>query len=202
LSSIAPSTRLGWRLLPAVVATAGAVIAASLMIGALRDGATLAATTSARPAAGADVAQAARWRTDSFPVGRGGGLSKKERARFKQQKDRVRAVVRGLADALVIEPAGLTQAARRVMTKTSATALVRQAPRMPKNAESVTVIARGGRIGIQAPRFSAAAAQLHVVMRATIGDRLVKWRDDYRFWLQRKDGAWRVIAFDLDRTQR
>jgi len=204
LSSIAPSTRLGWRLLPAVVATAVAVIAASLLIGTLRDRPTFAAVgplapdTAIRP----EVTEAAAWRTDSFRVGNGRKLSKKEMVRFKTQKDRVRTTVRNLADAIVVDPAHLPTAARQVMTKASASALVQQAPRVPKKAEAITVIKRGGRIGIQAPRFGAAVAQLHVVMRATVNDRPVEWRDDYRFWLERADGKWRVIAFDLDRVQR
>ena len=204
MSSIAPSTRLGWRLLPAVVAAAAAVIAASLLIAALRENPIVQVRkgTTSEAAIGADVAEAAVWRTDAYPVGARGKLTKKESARFKHQKDRVRATVRDIADAIVVHPGRLPRAANRVMTNASAASLLKQAPGLPKGAEGVTAIKRTGRIGIQAPRFSAAAAEIRVVMQATVGERLVTWRDDYRFWLQRSKGKWRVIAFDLDRAQR
>lgn len=205
MSSIAPSTRLAWRLLPAVIAAAAAVIAASLVIGALRAHpivVTEGSRTTGAAAPGASVADAVVWRTDAYPVGASGKLSKMEATRFKHQKDRVRATVRDLADAITIDPGRLPRVARRVMTASSAASLLQQAPGIPKGAEEVTALERGGRIGIQAPRFSAAAAELHVVMKATIGDRVVKWRDAYRFWLQRSNGVWRVMAFDFDRVQR
>jgi hypothetical protein len=202
LSSIAPSTRLGWRLLPAVVAAAVAVIGASLLIAALRDHPIVDRDGPAPEAAtGADVAEAAVWRTDAYPVGASGKLSKKESARFKNQKVRVRATIRDLADAIVVHPGRLPRAARRLMSNASAASLLKQVPGIPKGAEGVTAIKRTGRVGLQAPRFAAAAAEIRIVMQATIEERLVKWRDDYRFWLQRSDGRWRVIAFDIDRAQ-
>lgn len=202
MSSIAPSTRLGWRLLPAVVAVAVAVIGASLLIAVLRGNPIInrdAPTTEA--ATGADVADAAVWRTDAYPVGASGKLSKKESARFKNQKVRVRASIRDLADAIVVHPGRLPRAAGRLMSKAAAASLLKQVPGLPKGAEGVTAIKRTGRVGLQAPRFAAAAAEIHIVMQATIDERLVKWRDDYRFWLQRANGEWRVIAFDIDRAQ-
>lgn len=205
MSSIAPSTRLGWRLLPAVIAMTAAVIAASLLIGALRANPIVVAQGSGRSdagAPGASVADAAVWRTDSYPVGASGKLSKVEAARFRHQKDRVRATVRDLADAIALDPGRLPRAARRLMTRTSGAALLKEAPGIPKRAEEVVALERRGRVGIQAPRFGAAAAELQIVMQATIDDRMVKWRDSFRFWLQRADGVWRVIAFDLERVQR
>ena len=188
-----------------MIATAAAVIAASLLIGALRAN-PMVVTEGSGPvdvaAPGAAVADAAVWKTDSYPVGASGKLSKAEAARFKHQKDRVRATVRDLADAIAIDPGHLPRAARRLMTRSSAAALLKEAPGVPKGAAEVTALVRRGRVGIQAPRFSAAAAELQVVMQATIDGRVVKWRDSFRFWLQRADGVWRVIAFDLDRVQR
>lgn len=201
MSSIAPSARLGWRLLPAVMAAAIAVMAASLLIATLRDNPMVVAGRDAS-ALGADVAEAAVWRTDAFPVGASGELSRKESRRFTRQKERVRATVRDLADALAVQPGRLPDAVDRLVTKVAAASLLKRAPEIPNGSEAVTVVKRTGRIGIQAPRFAAAAAELRVVMEATIDDRLVKWRDEYRFWLERVDGRWSVIAFDLERAQR
>lgn len=151
-------------------------------------------------AVGADVAVAAVWHTDAFPVGVSGELTKTQSARFINQKDRVRATVRDLSDALVVDPSRLERAAERVMTPAAKASLLKLAPGLPKGAESTTVMKRTGRIGIQAPAFVAAAARTKIVMQTTIDGRIVSWRDDFTFWLQRSKGEWRVIAFDIDRT--
>lgn len=200
MSSIAPSARLGWRLLPAVVAAAVAVIGASLLIGALRHHPIVRPDASG-PVVGADVAAAAVWHTDAFPVGASGHLTKKQSARFTHQKDRVRVTVRDLADALALNPGRLPDAVDRLLTKTAAPSLLTAAPALPKDAADITVLKRTGRIGLQAPHFAAAAAEIDVVMQGSIKGRVIKWRSHFTFWLQRSKSEWRVIAFDLDRTQ-
>jgi hypothetical protein len=185
-----------------VIAAAAAVVGASLLIAALRHHPIeVVAGSPSGSAIGADVAEAAVWRSDSFPVGASGALSKKEAARFDKQKERVRGVARDLTDAITVVPATLPKAASRLMTRAAAKALVAHASSLPKAAELVTVLKRTGHIGIQAPRFSAAAARMKVTMQASFDERIVRWREDFTFWIQRSKGAWKVIAFDLDRTQ-
>jgi hypothetical protein len=186
--------------LPAVIAAAAAVVAASLLIGALRHH-PIVISGGTDKAVGPEVAEAAVWHTDAFAVGASGPLSKKESNRFVAQKDRVRATVRDLADAFAIAPEKLPDVATRVMTASAAASVVKRAQAMPEGAEQVTVLRRVGRIGIQAPHFAAAAADIKVVMQATIDGRVVKWSNKLTFWLQRDNGEWRVIAFDLDRSQ-
>lgn len=200
MSSIAPSARLGWRLLPAVVAAAIAAIGATLLIGAMRDHPLVKAGTTG-PAIGADVAEAAVWHTDAFAVGTGKHLTKKESARFTKQKERVRVAVRDLADALALDPGRLPDAVDRLMTKGAALSMLKAAPAMPKGAEAITALKRTGRIGIQAPHFAAASAEVKVVMQGSFEGRVIKWQNHITFWLERSDGEWRVIAFDLDRGQ-
>lgn len=200
MSSVAPSARVGWRLLPAVIAAAAAVIGASLLISALRSHPIVVSHGPGGQAVGADVAAAAVWHTDAFPVGASGELTKLQGARFMHQKDRVRATVRDLSDALVVDPSRLERAASRVMTAAAKASLLKLAPRVPKGAEDITAMKRTGRIGIQAPMFASAATRTKIVMQATIDGRVVSWRDDFTFWLQRSKGEWRVVAFDIDRT--
>ena len=202
MSSVAPSARLGWRLLPAVAAAAVAVIGASLLIGALRDNPIVVAEGEGGAAVVApDIADAAIWHTDAYPVGASGHLSKNESAAFKRQKERVRVNVRDLADAIALDPGRLPRAAQRIMTGPAAASLLKAAPALPKGAEEITALKRTGRIGIQAPRFAAAAAEVSIVMQASIEGRIVKWRDEFTFWLQRADGEWRVISYELDRME-
>jgi hypothetical protein len=176
------------------------VTGASFLIGALRDHPMVRPSESG-PAVGADVATAAVWHTDAFPVGNNGPLSKKEKAGFANQKARVRITVRDLADALAWDQGRLPDAVDRLLTKSAATSLLKAAPSLPKDAESITALKRTGRIGIQGPRFAAAAAEVNVVMQGSFESRVIKWRNHFTFWLQRSAGGWRVIAFDLDRTQ-
>lgn len=199
MSSVAPSARVGWRLLPAVIAAAAAVIGASLLISALRSH-PIDLSHGSGQAVGADVAAAAVWHTDAFPVGASGELTKLQSARFVHQKDRVRATVRDLSDALVVDPSRLERAASRVMAPAAKASLLKLAPRVPKGAEDITAMKRTGRIGIQAPMFASAATRTKIVMQAMIDGRVVSWRDDFTFWLQRSKGEWRVVAFDIDRT--
>jgi hypothetical protein len=192
---------LGWRLLPAVAAATAAVVAASVLIAAIRTHPLVEHPGVSTPAAGADVAAAAIWHTDAFPVGASGPLSRRDRARFDHQKERVRASVRDLSDALVVDPSRLSRAADRLMTPAAMRSLTKVAPHLPKGAEGVTAMKRTGRIGIQSPRFDAAAAEMKILMTATIDGRAVSWRDNFTFWLERSKGTWRVIAFDIDRAQ-
>ena len=203
LSSIAPSPRLGWRLLPGVVAAAVAVMGASLLIQTLRSHPIVVAPDRGSAPVEAVVMDAPPWGTSATPVGALGKLSKKERASFDIHRARVRATVTELADAVALHPQGkLSDIAGRLMSGSAARSMSEHAPVLPKGAEGIEIIRRSGRFSVQAPRFGAAAAQLHVVMRATVQDRLVKWRNDYTFWLQRAEGKWRVISFDIDRAQR
>jgi hypothetical protein len=85
------------------------------------------------------------------------------------------------------------------MTAAAKASLLKLAPRVPKGAEALTAMKRTGRIGIQAPSFASAAARMKIVMQATVEGRIVSWRDDFTFYLQRSKGRWAVIAFDIDR---
>ena len=175
---------------------------AGLLIQALRAHPIVIATGST-PATTEILTDAASWATAARPVGALGKLTKPERRSFDKQRLRVRATVTTLADAIALHPEGnLSDAAGPLMSRAAARSLSKQAPSLPKGAEAITILQRSGRISVQAPRFSAAAAELQIVMRATVEDRVVKWRNDLRFWLQRADGKWRVISFDIDRAQR
>ena len=205
MSSIAPSARLGWRLLPAVIAAALAVITASVAIAVLRDHPIATTVTDsaleARGSESGSIAVARKWVTHAYPVGADGRLAKPARVRFDNHKARLKLMVRDLSDALVIQRDRLPRTARKSMTDAAAGALVKQAPGMPRSAQEITIVKREARIGIQAPRFAAGSAEVRFIMRATINDRVVKWRDDYTFWLQRTSKRWHVIAFDVSRAQ-
>ncbi|HWC15313.1 MAG TPA: hypothetical protein VG929_12090 [Actinomycetota bacterium] len=206
MSVVAPSPRLGWRLLPAVVAAAAAVVAASLAIAAVRD--HPAATAVRRAVAGRPVTAAVvakPWRIATFSVGATvvpERLSRPARRRLEAQKPRVRRVARAVAHAVTLAPPDGPAGVGRFLTAAAARSFARTAPGLPKNARDVTAFDRFGRIGLQAPRFDTAVAHLHVKTRALVGERRARWNDTVTLWLTRRERAWKVIAFDIDRRPR
>ena len=202
MSTTVPPARLGWRVLPAVLAAVAAVIATSLVIAALRDEPVTVVARGATEVPLPVRAAGPAWDTAAFPVGMHRALDRSQRARFETQRTRVRIVAQGLVEALMLDPASVAAASRASMTSSAATAIRRATPLVPARATAVEAIRRVGRIGIQAPAFKAAAAELKVTLRATIDGRTVKWRDNVTLWMERDGRTWRVLAFDIDRAPR
>ena len=202
MSITAPPSRLGWRILPAVLAAGAAVIAASLLIAALRDNPVAALSLGSVEVPPPAVAAGHPWDTAAFPVGMHRALDSHQRARFEIQRARVRAVTHDLIDALMLDPSTITAASRATMTSSAAKAIRRAIPLVPAHATAIEAIRRVGRIGIQAPAFKAAAAEMKVTLRATVDGRPVKWRDNITLWMERDGKTWRVLAFDVDRVPR
>lgn len=200
MSTTAPPSRLGWRILPAVLTAVAAVIAASLTIAALRDNPVTVFSLDGIDVPAPVAVAAPPWDTAAFPVGMRGPLDRKQRARFETQRTHVRMVTQDLIDALMLDPSSLTAASRASMTSSAARAIRRAIPLVPARATAVEAIRRVGRIGIQAPSFKAAAAEMKVTMRGIVGERRVRWQDNVTLWMERDGKTWRVLAFDLDRV--
>lgn len=202
MSTTAPPSRLGWRLLPAVLTAVAALIAASLMIAALRDNPVTVFSLDGVHVPPPVAADGPPWDTAAFPVGMHRALDRNQRSRFETQRARVRTVTQDLIDALILDPSSITAAARASMTSSAAKAIRRATPLVPARATAVEATRRVGRIGIQAPAFKAAAAEMKVTLRATVDGRRVKWRDNVTLWMERDGKTWRVLAFDVDRVPR
>ncbi len=187
MSTAAPTTRLGWRLLPAIVAGALAVVAASIAIEALRDQADVV-TRGGHDTLPVAVASLPAWDMKVFPVGTSGGLTKAQRARFETQRFELTKLVRRVFDAW------LFNLARPEMLKRhfSATAL-RAAEKMDLALkQEATIVARKARIGVEGGVPKSAAAEITIE-----GD---SWVDRATLWIRKHHNGWRVIAFDLKRT--
>ena len=203
MSIVAPSPRLGWRLLPGVVAAALAVVVAALLMAALREhppAAALQREAQTPPAVPRVVA--APWRVAGFSVGAGLELSKKDKARFETQKPRARRVARAIAHSLTLGSPATVDKIDGFLTAAVARSIRRSAPGVPKNATDVTAVDRWGQIGLQAPRFNTAVANLRVKARAVVKERTVRWEDRVTLWLTRDNNAWKAIAFEIDRNPR
>ncbi|MGH2756483.1 MAG: hypothetical protein ACRDI3_01700 [Actinomycetota bacterium] len=203
MSTAAPSSRLGWRLLPAVIAGAVMVIVASVTIDALRSNPGVIPIPGA--AGGAPVVRAASidapaWDMRVFPVGTRGGLSKIQRRHFEAQRPAVAKIVRKVFGAMAGER-GLDEIVALHFTKDAARALARSDVAVPANATRVVIRRRKASIGIQGTPPNTAAAEVTLSAKAEIGSRVVRWSDRATLWLERSKRGWRVIAFDLVRDR-
>lgn len=185
MSTVAPAARLGWRLLPAVLAGAVAVVAASITIGALRDHSGVIAR--GRDAAPVIAGVLPRWDMKVFPVGTGGGLTKAQRARFESQRFEVTKLVRRVSDAWLLNRSRsatikrhFSENAQRAAAKLDLTLK-----------EGASILAREARIGIAGGVPTSAAAEIRIE-----GD---SWIDRATLWIRKHDEGWRVVAFDVDR---
>ena len=186
MSIVAPTTRLGWRLLPAVVAGAVAVVAASITIAALRDHSGIIARggNGEVPVA---IGTLPRWDMKVYPVGTGGGLTKAQRARFDAQRFEVTKLVRRVFDAWLLNKS------RSEMIATHFSEEARRAAEKldPTLKDGATILERGARIGLEGGVPTSAAAQIRIK-----GD---SWMDRATLWIRKHGETWRVVAFDLDR---
>lgn len=183
MSITAPSLNLGWRLLPAVLAAAIAIVGASFGIAALRD----EAPGSGNGTGGVVAAEVVAWDLKVFPVGTGGGLTRAQRARFESQRGEVTKIVRRVFDAWVL---GLDNG---MIKKHFISAAINDAQKVdvtpPKDA--FEILARTARIGIEGGVPRTAAADVTVK-----GD---GWKARYTLWMERSEQGWKVVAFDIDR---
>lgn len=186
MSTVAPAARLGWRLLPAVLAGAVAVVAASITIATLRDHSGVIARGgrgAAVPVAGALPS----WDMQVFPVGTGGGLTKAQRARFDAQRFEVTKLVRRVFDAWLLNHSRdamiqrhFSETAQRAAAKLDLTLK-----------EGASILAREARIGMVGGVPTSAAAEVRIK-----GD---SWIDRATLWIRKHEDGWRVVAFDVDR---
>ena len=186
MSTAAPTTRLGWRLLPAVLAGAVAVVAASVTIEALRDHSGVI-TRGGGDALPVITALLPSWEMKVFPVGHRSSLTKAQRARFDSQRFELTKLVRRVSDAWLLNRSRpemierhFSEVARRAAEKVNLTLK-----------EGATILERRARIGLEGGVPTSAAAQIKIR-----GD---SWTDRVTLWIRRHDDGWRVVAFDVKR---
>ncbi len=186
-----PVARLGWRVLPAVVAACAAMVAASFVIALVKsqsDARSMIAPPRVPPAI---AAAAPAWEMRVFPVGASKGLTRPQRARFEAQRPEVTKVVRRVFDAWLLGEAPEVTIARHFAPPAAAEAAKLD---LLIDAPDATIEARRARIGIEGgvPRNAAAS----IVIRGS------NWIDRATLWMHRGAHGWKVIAFEVDRKRR
>jgi hypothetical protein len=134
-------------------------------------------------------------------VGRVGKLSKKQKRRHKVQREQVKSVVREVYTALFLEPDSIRDVISERFSRRAGRALLRAGPGFRPGAERVRTVRRTANIGLQAHTASAAAAKIFVRARARGSGSVVKLRHRATMWMQRIEGKWRVIGFEVDQER-
>ena len=143
----------------------------------------------------------AKWKMKTQSVGRLGKLSNKQKRRHKAQRPRIKRVVREVYAALFLEPDAIREVISERFSRRAGRALLRAGPGFRPGAERVRTLTRHASIGLQAHTPSSAAAKIFVRARAKGPGAVVRLRHRATMWMQRIDGEWRVIGFEVDQER-
>jgi hypothetical protein len=142
----------------------------------------------------------ARWHISTHPSAALGKVTKKQRRGLDKVAPRLETAVRDIYDAMILSRSQLRKAARTWMTPLAAREL-RASPPIPEGLKRIRTTRRGAEIGIDVTRRRA-AAKVRVIFRAERGKRKMAFVHLGTLWLERADGKWQVIAFDIDQRRR
>ena len=143
----------------------------------------------------------APWRIRTYATGATSKLTKVEEARLRKQRGPLIGLVKELHSALFLEPSTRKQVVRRLFSASAAASFLSARPGPGSGAEAVATVRRRGRIGIQADSAVRAAGTVTVVARVESGDKAVRlgYRSD--LFLEKKNGHWQVVAFEIDQRR-
>jgi hypothetical protein len=143
----------------------------------------------------------ARWQIASRPSATLGKATKKHRKAVRELSPNVEHAVRDIYDAMILSRTQLLKAARQWMTPLAAREL-RASPPIPSQLKQVRTLRRRADIGIDVRTRRRAAAKVAIVFRAVRGKERMSFAHRGTLWLERMDGKWQIIAFDIDQRRR
>ena len=160
-----------------------------------------AASTSPRPPSRATrviaAVDQAPWRVKTWPAGTlGRNLRAAEKVALRARPGLLR-IVRRTYDAMFLAPSSLRKALSSHFTPKAARKLASSGAGVPRDATEVRFLKRRATITVDARGARRAAVQvaLKARIRAPKGDVSVAQRSV--LWLDRKEGTWKVIGFEL-----
>lgn len=145
----------------------------------------------------APAIEQAEWRIDYAAQGRFGKLTKDQLARYAAQKVKAAALVQGVYDGIFLQAARLQQLIRDSFSADAARSLEAQKFGFPAGATDVKTTRRRARIALDAGTADYAIARVTVLAGGTVGKRTVEVEHRSTLWMERGEGGWKVIAFDL-----
>jgi hypothetical protein len=139
------------------------------------------------------------WRMDVSVEGREGRLTKTDKAAFNKARPSVATLIEDVYDGIFLEPGTLKDVVAQTFTKAAAASLPKELG-FPEGISNVEILRRRANVGIQARGAKHAAAEITVAAKGVVGERTVGLFHDATLWLERDEGEWKVIAFEV--TQR
>lgn len=108
-----------------------------------------------------------------------------------------RSLVASLYDTMLLEPAGWPSAVTDSFAPEARAQLLATRTGWPEGVTDVRIKSRRLRIGIQSGRADRAIATVRISATATAeGRELALWHRA-QLWMEKRDGTWRVFAFDM-----
>jgi len=140
----------------------------------------------------------APWRIETVRAGGGGGLTQADTRRLRSRKPELRALVTDLYDALFLQPERRARALRVHLAPRARRAFAAlERVGAPAKAVQLRTLRRRARIGIDTHSTRRAAASVTLRLTGRVGGRRFRTEHVATLWLERSQGRWRVIAFDV-----
>lgn len=140
----------------------------------------------------------ASWKLQYSAEGRFGKLTNAQRDAYANQKENVTALITGIYDGIFLEPARLAEVIKSSFSNDAARSLEAKELSFPGGATDVTTTRRRAHIALDAQKADFAVGRVTVDVEATLDKRTLNIEHRSTLWLERADGAWKVIAFDVE----
>jgi hypothetical protein len=146
----------------------------------------------------------AKWEVNTFPAGGAGvgKLNKREKAAVRAQRERLSSLVKDVFDAVFLTPSEVRSVLKQRFTPLAARSLLGSRIGLPDKTSNVQIKKRSARVGIHVDSARRAAAKVAIAGKGMNRGRKVRFSHDATLWLERKKGAWKVIAFDVKQNAR
>jgi hypothetical protein len=136
------------------------------------------------------------WRMEVSVEGREGKLTKADKAAFNRARPELASLIEDVYDGIFLEPGTFNDVVAQSFTKAAASSLPKELG-FPKGASEVEILRRRANVGIQARGSRHAAAKITVAAKALIGEESTRLLHQATLWLERDEGDWKVIGFDV-----
>jgi hypothetical protein len=176
------------------------LIGVAVLVATLDDGPRphRAADSSNPRAAPAPEIRHAPWHVVKYGAGAVGHVTRADRRRVEFYGRRAGTLVRGVYDALFLEPRRLGRIVRASFATTAARSFLRlESAGAPAKVERLRIVSRRARIGVDARSAKRAVASVWLRAAGLAGERRFLLLHEATLWLQRTKRGWRVIAYDV-----
>jgi hypothetical protein len=178
-----------------LLATLGVAALAALWVFFAADRVSIGAGKGTR--GDAAIPQAA-WKVRAYPAPGAAGLTKDARAAFERERDDVVSAIQRLYEALFLKPEAVDETVRATLARSAAQVLDSSRIGLHDKVEDVRTTTRFVKVGIQADEGLRAAAVVRVEARALRNSSPIEVWHRAKLWLEKQDGAWKVVAFDAE----